>query len=50
MPGLAIKEFEIWCWIYDYLSLLWGLVILPVDAPLPDNLNQQFQQLMDKLP
>jgi len=48
--GLHLREFNIWCWFYDYLSILWGLVILPEAIALPENLNQQFQQLMDNLP
>jgi len=48
--AVASQEFELWCWLYDYLSLLWGLVILPEDISLPENLNQLFQQLTDTLP
>ncbi len=46
----ASREFELWCWLYDYLSLLWRLVILPEDISLPDNLTPLFQQLRDTLP
>ncbi len=48
--AVVSQEFELWCWLYDYLSLLWGLVILPEDISLPENLNQLFQQLTDTLP
>jgi len=47
---LHLREFESWCWLYDYLSLLWGLVILPEDISLPDNISQLLQQLMDDSP
>jgi len=45
-----VLDFDAWCWFYDYLSLLWGLVILPKDCMLPESLDRQLQQLMDKLP
>ena len=48
--AVVSQEFERWCWLYDYLSLLWGLVILPEDISLPENLNHLFQQLRDTLP
>ena len=45
-----IEDFEIWCWFYDYLSLLWGLAILPEDIHLPTNLNDRLQQLFENRP
>ncbi len=41
------EELAMWCWFYDYLSLLWGLVILPEDIQLPVNLNERLQQLYE---
>lgn len=48
--GEYIKAFTSWCWFYEYLSLLWGLVILPADIGLPNSLDQTIQKLMDTLP
>ena len=42
--------FDYWCWFYKYISLLWGLVILPKNQSLPQNINQQFESLMDQIP
>lgn len=44
------EELEMWCWFYDYLSLLWGLVILPEDIQLPVNLIERLQQLYENRP
>jgi thiamine kinase len=42
--------FDYWCWFYKYISLLWGLVILPKNQSLPQNINQQFEFLLEIIP
>lgn len=44
------NNYAVYCWFYQYLSLLWTLVIIPKENPLPENLDQSFQQLTDCLP
>ncbi|MFT5452247.1 MAG: thiamine kinase [Enterobacterales bacterium] len=41
---------DYWCWFYKYISLLWGLVILPENQSLPKNINRQFECLIEKIP
>jgi len=48
--GHLIDSFANWCWFYDYLSLLWGFVILPADLPYPENLNELLENLFDTIP
>jgi len=43
------ETFRYWCWFYKYISLLWGLVILPIEQSLPHNLEQQFERLNTEL-
>lgn len=42
--------FDFWCWFYKYISLLWGLVILPENQLLPANVNKQFEYLIEQIP
>ena len=43
-------EFEQWCWLYDYLSFLWGMAILPIDIALPDNIETMLESLLNRIP
>lgn len=44
-PAPYQDDLNAWCWLYDYMSLLWQLVLIPATAPLPDQLTQGFTGL-----
>ena len=44
-----IEHLNYWCWLYDYLSLLWGIAILPADLSLPQDVELSCQKLFDRI-
>jgi len=43
------SEFQQWLWIYDYISLLWKLAILPQEISLPSDIDDSLTQLNDTI-